>query len=89
MTARTTQLAKMKTTTIKTSDIKSAGIRAQAQKDGIAEITQLAAAGAGDEKITVYQFGEVRVAATNGDPVWEESDPEAFDELLAEAGITL
>jgi hypothetical protein len=75
--------------TIKVDDINSSGIRAQAIKDGLADIEMLATSGNGSARITVYRFGEVRVAVTNGDPVWEESDPEAFDELLAEYGITL
>lgn len=70
---------------IKTQDLNSAGIRAQAEKDGITEVTLLTQAGEGDSKITIYQFGDVRVADTNGDPVWEDSDPEGFTQLLHRA----
>jgi hypothetical protein len=47
----------------------------------------LADAGRGDDRVTIYQIGCVRVANTNGDPVWEEADPCEFAELLAFAGI--
>ena len=43
----------------------------------------------GDARVVVYFLNGVRVAATNGDPIWEESDLAAFAELLASQGITL
>jgi len=39
--------------------------------------------------VTIYQLGDVRVADTNGDPVWEESDSATFAELLESEGIAL
>ena len=39
--------------------------------------------------ITVYEIGCCRVAATNGNSVWEEADVVAFAELLESAGIIL
>lgn len=76
--------------TLLVSDINSAGIRAQARKDNISTVTELADNGkTGDARVTVYRFGDVRVADTNGDPVWEESDPAAFAELMESEGINL
>jgi hypothetical protein len=73
---------------MKIEDINSAGIRAQGRKDGISEVTKLGDNGkSGDHKVTIYQFGDVRVADTNGDPVWEESDPESFAEILEQCGL--
>ena len=43
----------------------------------------------GDARVVVYFLNGVRVAATNGDPIWEESDLAAFAELLESQGITL
>lgn len=79
----------MKNNTIQISDINSSGIEAQGKIDGITEVTLLATSGEGDGKITVYQFGDMRVMTTNGDPIWEESDPCGFAEMLEEAGIEL
>jgi hypothetical protein len=39
--------------------------------------------------VTVYQLGDMRVADTNGDPIWEEQDHAAFAELLESEGIKL
>jgi hypothetical protein len=79
----------MKNNNISIEDINSNGIKTQAKIDGITEVELLATSGTGDQKITVYQFGPVRVADTNGDPVWEESDPCGFADLMEEAGINL
>lgn len=76
-------------TKISISDINDNGIIAQAKADGVTELELLAESGEGDQKITIYQFGDVRVASTNSDPIWEESDPVGFADLLEEAGITL
>lgn len=43
----------------------------------------------GDARVLVFSLRGVRVASTNGDPVWEESDSAAFAELMAEEGIEL
>jgi hypothetical protein len=72
------------------ASINSCGIRAQALVDGIDFITPLGDNGkTGDARVNVYQFGDVRVADTNGDPVWEESDHAGFAELLEWAGVKL
>lgn len=72
--------------TIQIEDLNSAEIKAQARKDGITEVTKLAYS----PNVTIYQFGGVRVADTNGDPVWEESvASEDWQSLLEEEGIEL
>lgn len=43
----------------------------------------------GDARVLVFYLQGVRVAATNGDPIWEESDAAAFDELMETEGIEL
>ena len=43
----------------------------------------------GDQLVIVWRVRGVRVASTNGDPVWEESDLAEFAELLESEGITL
>ena len=43
----------------------------------------------GDARVMVFELRGVRVAATNGDPVWEESDAAAFAELMESEGIEL
>ena len=75
---------------INVEDIKSIGIAAEARKAGIATVTKLGGNGkTGDARVTIYQLGDVRVADTNGDPVWEESDHATFAELLESEGISL
>ncbi|HPU86623.1 MAG TPA: hypothetical protein PLE60_14945 [Candidatus Latescibacteria bacterium] len=75
---------------INIDDINSAGIRAEARKAGISTVTKLGTNGkTGDANVTIYQLGDVRVADTNGDPVWEESDSATFAELLESEGIAL
>jgi len=71
-------------------NINSIGIALEARKAGITTIIKLGDNGKlGDARVTVYQFGDVRVADTNGDPVWEESDHAAFAELIESEGIAL
>jgi len=71
--------------TINLTEINSAGLRAQGKKDGITEVQRIGDNGkTGDAKFTAYWFGPVRVIDTNADPVWEESDPEGFAEMMAE-----
>ena len=43
----------------------------------------------GDARVIVFSLRGVRVAATNGDPAWEESDAAAFAELIESEGIEL
>ena len=75
---------------ISIDNINSAGIRAEARKAGISTVTKLGDNGKfGDARVTIYQLGDVRVADTNGDPVWEESDNATFAELLESEGIAL
>lgn len=75
---------------ISIEDINSAGIKAQAKIDGIKEITLLGTfdhpdhQGSNDWRIRIYDFGGVKVADTNGDPVWEESDPSAWASMMEE-----
>ena len=75
---------------ISIDNINSAGIRAEARKAGISTVTKLGDNGKfGDARVTIYQLGDVRVADTNGDPIWEESDSATFAELLESEGIAL
>jgi hypothetical protein len=72
------------------SSINSREIYRRAKAVGIATVTYLGDnRKQGDARVTVYQFGDVRVANTNGDPVWEECDHAAFAELLETEGIEL
>jgi hypothetical protein len=85
-----TKTKNMTSNEISIADINSGGIAHEARKAGITTITQLGDNGkSGDARVTVYQLGDVRVANTNGDPVWEESDHAAFAELLETEGIKL
>ena len=75
---------------INVEDINSVGIAVEAREAGITTVTKLGDNGkSGDARVTVYQLGDVRVADTNGDPVWEESDHATFAELLESEGISL
>ncbi len=74
---------------ISIADINSGGIAHESRKAGITSATLLGDNGkSGDARVTVYQIGDVRVANTNGDPVWEESDHAAFVEFLESEGIS-
>ena len=80
----------MKTQILSIDDINSTGIRIAARKDGITSIERLGDNRKhGDAKVVIYRLGVVRVAETNGDPVWEESDPTGFAELLESEGIAI
>ena len=75
---------------ISIDDINSCGIAYEARKAGITSATLLGHNGkSGDARVTVYQIGNVQVAETNGDPIWEESDHAAFAELIESEGIKL
>lgn len=88
--ARDAKTKKMNSEIINVEDINSIGIAVEARKAGISTVTKLGDNGkSGDALVTVYQLGDVRVADTNGDPVWEESDSAAFAELLESEGINL
>jgi hypothetical protein len=70
--------------------INSRGISRQGKIEGIDTVTHLGDNGKnGDGRVTVYRLGDMRVADTNGDPVWEEQDEAAFAELLETEGIKL
>ena len=70
--------------------INSRGISRQANIEGIAFATLLGHNGkCGDARVTIYQLGDVRVANTNGDPIWEEQCLATFSELLESEGIKL
>lgn len=72
------------------SSINSRGIYRQAKIAGISTVTKLGDnRKQGDARVTIYQLGDVRVANTNGDPIWEESDHAGFAELLESEGILL
>jgi hypothetical protein len=64
---------------IETSSINSTAIRNAATSD---TVTLLGEFGSGDSLVKIYDLGFARVAETNADPVWEESDPQGFAELL-------
>lgn len=72
-------------TTISINELNSNGIQAQGKIDGITEVELIGTNGkTGDDKTTAYWFGGVRVIDTNGDPIWEEQDPEAFAAMMEE-----
>ena len=81
---------------IKISDYNSAGIKSEAKKAG-ARTMELIGQGHsdGDENNpnSVVRFFELdnglRVADTNGDPVWEEEDFAVFAELAESCGVEL
>ena len=76
--------------TINIEDINSIGIAIEARAAGVTTVTQLGNNGkTGDARVTIYELGAVRVADTNGDPVWEEADRAAFAELLDTEGIDI
>ena len=80
----------MSTEIINIDGLNSAGIVSEARKAGISTVTKLGDNGKfGDARVTVYQLGGVRVANTNGDPIWEESDSATFAKLLEDEGIDL
>lgn len=79
--------------TIHISEINSAGIAAEARKAGLSTVELVGEfdhpdhQGSGDWMIRLYEVNGVRVADTNGLPIWEEDDIEAFTDLLEEYGV--
>jgi len=84
---------------IEIAEYNSSGIRAIARQAGISHMRLI---GSGylpghedqpDYRITFfalpYQGYEMRVADTNGDPIWEEEDQQYFAELAKSVGVTL
>lgn len=75
---------------IKINEINSIGITSEMRRIGITTATQLGDNGkTGDARVIIYRINNVRVADTNGDPVWEESDLTEFAELLESEEIAL
>lgn len=82
--------------TINISDYNSIGIVEEAQRLGV-ETMKFIGSGHSDGNEqncnSVVNFFElsngVRVAETNGDPVWEEADREQFAGLAVSCGVTL
>ena len=80
---------------IKIGDINSAGIEAECEKMEITHI-ELLAEGHSDgnqdnpnSRVRFYQVGCVRVADTNGDPIWEEADEAIFADLIVACEVDL
>jgi len=72
----------------------SAGIRAEARRSGITHMRHVGAGFCAGARVEFYalkhpKFGEFRVADTNGDPVWEECDAQAFADLAEECGVEI
>ena len=88
------------TYSIEIANFNSADIRAEARALGI---THMRAIGVGcpegredqaDYRVDFYALPhpdgyEFRVANTNGDPVWDEADPQAFADLAESCGVAL
>lgn len=78
---------------IKANEITSVSIRAQAIADKVDQIDLIDELDhpdhPGDKNWTIrlYDYSGVRVIETNGDPIWEESDPVGFSETLAEYDV--
>jgi hypothetical protein len=84
----------MKPETRKIEDINSASIRAEAIRQGLIALDYLGKyyhpdhPDSNDWSIEIYEFPNgIRAAKTNGDPIWEESDSQAFAEMLEEYQI--
>lgn len=89
-----------KTYDIEIAEFNSAGIRSEAEALGITHMRSIGGGyAAGHEGQADYYVGfyamphphgwEFRVANTNGDPVWEEADQQAFTELAESCGVEL
>lgn len=86
---------------IEIAEFNSAGIRAEAARHKMATHMRMIGGGyaSGHEGQADYYVGfyaipdrlgrEVRVANTNGDPVWEETDPQAFADLAESCGVEI
>jgi hypothetical protein len=89
-----------KTYNIGIAEFNSTGIRSEAEALGITHMRSIGGGYAeGHEGEADYYVGfyalphpngqEFRVANTNGDPVWEEADPQGFAELAESCGVEL
>jgi len=75
-------------------DINCASIKAEARKLGLKKLELLGKywhpehPDSNDFAIEIYQFpGGAKVAATNGDPIWEEQDLQVWGDLMEQYGI--
>jgi hypothetical protein len=78
----------------KIEDINSVGIEIEARRQGLCELEFIGKfwhpghPESNDWAIEIYQFpGGAKVAATNGNPIWEESDFEIWEEMMVIYGI--
>ena len=74
------------------TEINSTYIQAEAEREGLRSFDVEAEGGTGENHVTVYTYIDRdgcygRVAATNGQPVWEDADPGEFLGLLQSVGI--
>lgn len=80
-------------TTINISKVNSSEIVYEAKKAGLSTVSLIGEyehpdhPGSSDWAIRLYELNGVRVADTNGDPVWEEDDRATFSALLEEYGV--
>lgn len=85
---------------IEIAEFNSSGIRAEAKKQGITHMHKIGGgfvAGHENEAdwyVGFYslphpKYGDFRVANTNGDPVWEEDDAQAFADLAEQCGVEI
>ena len=86
----------MKTETKAIDEINAQGIKTEAARTGVSELDFLGTFQHPKHQesraydISIYRFPNgTRVAATNGDEVWEESDVQGFGEMLDEYAINL
>jgi len=86
----------MKTETRRLDEINSQGIEIEATRQGVDQLDFLGKYShpehpdSNDWTISIYRFPNgTRVASTSGDPVWEESDPQAFAEILEEYQVKI
>ena len=85
----------MKTSIQPITEINSHGIVSECGKMGVDHVELLAEGhsdgnwGNSDSRVRFYLIGFRFVADTNGDPVWEENDPLAFDELAEACEVDL
>lgn len=83
------------------SEFNSLGIQSEAAQYGITHMREIGGGydsnheGQADWYVDFYALPdpnypgcEIRVANTNGDPVWEDGDPATFAELAESVGVT-
>ena len=86
-------MSKNTDTIVLVGDLNSIGIAGAARAAGCEYVTLIGVydhpdhPGNSDWRIRLYEFNGIRVADTNGDPVWEEDDYTAFAALLDEYGV--